>query len=55
MKILAVRLRSLFDLLDGHFQSEPFQLANQPPFWQSILGHFAQLAPHPLSRQTVLC
>src|SRR6476619_4514165 len=30
MKILAVRLRSLFDLLDRHLQAKTFQLANQP-------------------------
>jgi hypothetical protein len=30
MKIPAVRLSSLFDLLYCHFQSETLQLANQP-------------------------
>jgi hypothetical protein len=29
MKILAVRLGSLFDLLDRHFHAETFQLADQ--------------------------
>ena len=30
MKILAVRLRRLFDLFHRHLHAETFQLANQP-------------------------
>jgi len=38
MNILALRVHSLLALLDGHWQSPPFQLPNQP---------FALLVPIP--------
>ena len=54
MKILAVRLRSLFDLFDRHLHPQRLQLANQP---LRCCPHCAAYnSPRPsLDKATALC